>query len=30
LLKSLAPALQPLVDSKDHSVTVVSTVGLGR
>jgi hypothetical protein len=30
LLKSLAPALQPLVDSKHHSVTVVSTAGLGR
>jgi hypothetical protein len=30
LLKSLAPALQPLVESKDHSVTVVSTAGMGR
>ncbi|MGA7816316.1 penicillin-binding transpeptidase domain-containing protein, partial [Caballeronia sp.] len=27
LLKSLAPALQPLVDGKDRSVTVVSTAG---
>jgi membrane peptidoglycan carboxypeptidase len=30
LLKSLAPALQPLVDGKDRLATVVSTAGLGR